>query len=363
MKSFKGFLYEAYSFFPKSEQDITTTLTDWPEDNVKEVIALFNHLKGKVNPPINIDLSVKTKVNVVRALKGTYTEAEIAQSVGLSKIKIKFGNGSMGNRGANNRGNLFEKDFKTALDGWYAGENNPDFPSGSMLDAIKDLDATYGLSKTKWTAKVEGEANTRRPLDFRGKIRLINTKGKGFDVGPSVTDITITKESGEQIFLSLKIEKTTTFFNVGIKTKFLKSEIDEGEIKNADAKKLLDLFGIDNKRFCTVYNPDVKTQSGIVKVRPNLSALKILLGSGIGYGYHVIHKMGGSIDSYKMDRARMKESATVTDATVYYGGKGGRGKRVDIEMSSPHYKFKLNIRDSRGKDGYPDRMMCDFTKL
>ncbi len=34
-----------------------------------------------------------------------------------------------------------------------------------------------------------------------------------------------------------------------------------------------------------------------------------------------------------------------------------------MEMSSPNYKFKLNIRDTQGKDGYPTRMMCDFTTL
>ena len=40
-----------------------------------------------------------------------------------------------------------------------------------------------------------------------------------------------------------------------------------------------------------------------------------------------------------------------------------QGKRIDMEMSSPNYKFKLNIRDTQGKDGYPTRMMCDFTTL
>ena len=42
-------------------------------------------------------------------------------------------------------------------------------------------------------------------------------------------------------------------------------------------------------------------------------------------------------------------------------GKGGKGKRIDMEMESATYKFKINIRDTQGKDGYPTRMMCDFS--
>ena len=81
-------------------------------------------------------------------------------------------------------------------------------------------------------------------------------------------------------------------------------------------------------------------------------AMKTLLKSGIGYGYHVIHKMRGQVLSKKMDEKAMKEAAKVGTCTVHYGGKSGKGKRIDMEMKSPYYKFKLNIRDTQGKDGY-----------
>ena len=164
-------------------------------------------------------------------------------------------------------------------------------------------------------------------------------------------------------YLSLKLDTTTTFFNVGVKTKITKKEINDGLIKNKDGVKLLKLFGIDNKRFCTIFNDDVPTQGGIVRTKPKASAMKTLLKSGIGYGYHVIHKIRGKIKSYKMDKTRMDNSASVGDVTIHYGGKTGKGKRIDMEMASSHYKFKLNIRDTQGGDGYPTRMMCDFTTL
>ena len=351
---------EAYSFFPTSEEEISKTLADWPHESVADVINLFNYLKGKDESPINIDLKKPKDINVSRTIKGTYDISDIKTSADLKTVRIKFGNGSKGNRGANNRGNAFETQFATALNDWFA-RGVDEVNDSEILDAILDLDNTYKLSESKWLkVNVVGGENTKRPLDFTGKINITNTKGSGKDIGNSVTDITLEKDDGEKIFLSLKFETTTTFFNVGIRTKLRQAEIDKGIIKDSDGKKLLELFGIDNKRFCTIFNPDVKTESGVVNGRPDASALAHLLQSGIGFGYHVIHKIARGIISKKMDESKMKESARVGAVKIFYGGKGGSGKRIDIEMESKFYMFKINIRDTQGTDGYPTRMMCDF---
>ena len=149
---------------------------------------------------------------------------------------------------------------------------------------------------------------------------------------------------------------------MGVRRVLTPTEIRNGEIKNKDGLKLLNLFGIDQKRFCTIYNDDMKTQSGKVRVRPkDPKGLRTLLQSGIGFGYHVVHQKGKNVFHKQMDESTMKKAATVSNITIYYGGKTGRGKRIDMEMESPLYKFKLNIRDTQGNDGYPTRMMCDFT--
>jgi len=360
----QAFLTEAYSFFPTSEEEITKTLADWPHESVADVISLFDYLKGKGDEtPINIDLKKTKDINVSRTFKGDYNISDIKSSADLQTVRIKFGNGSRGNRGANNRGNAFETSFAAALNDWFArGVDEVD--DSEILDAILDLDKTYKLSESKWLkVNVDAGANTPRPLSFDGKIHITNTKGTGKDIGKSVTDITLTKDNKEKIYLSLKFETTTTFFNVGVRTKLRQAEIDKGEIKDRDGKKLLDLFGIDNKRFCTIFNDKVKTDGGKVTTRPNVAAMKELLETGIGHGYHVIHKIKGKVLSKKMDETAMKAAAKVGTCTVHYGGKTGRGKRIDMEMKSSYYKFKLNIRDTQGKDGYPTRMMCDFTTL
>ncbi|SVD07550.1 uncharacterized protein METZ01_LOCUS360404, partial [marine metagenome] len=279
---------------------------------------------------------------------------------GISNFKIKWGNGSSGNRGANNRGNAFEKEFADSLFAWFE-EGDDAVKDASILAAIQDLDKEYDLSSSKeiWIDVVGGE-NTKRPLKYGNKIVLTNTKGSGYDIGTSVTDITVTTDKGKNIYLSLKLGGTTTFFNVGIRKKLRQDEIDKGTIKDKDGKALLKMFGINNKRFCTIFNDKVKTKGGKVTTKPDENLIQGLLQSGIGYGYHVIHQLKGKVLSKKMDSKAMKAAAKVGACTVYYGGNTGKGKRIDMEFKSSYYTFKLNIRDTQGKDGYPTRMMCDF---
>jgi hypothetical protein len=361
MKTFKGYLSEMYSFFPKSVGEIDKSLKSFPAENKSDILNLYTYLKSvdkSIESPINVDMNIPGVVNVARAFSGVTDIETIKKGAKLKKIKIKFGNGSSGNRGANNRGNLFEPQFAAALLDWWAG--NP-VNDNDMLAAIKDLDKTYKLSKAK-TFKVDvvGGENTKRPLTFGKDITLANPKGTGYDVGKSVTDITLTKNK-EEIYLSLKLGSTTTFFNVGVRTILSPADIKTGSISNKDGLKLLGMFGIDPVKFCAVFNG--KSKGSIDKSAPyNKTAISKLLQSGIGYNYHVIHKMGKKILSKEMSEEAMKKAAKITSPiTIYYGGKGGNGKRIDIEFESASYKFKLNIRDTQGTDGYPTRLMCDFT--
>lgn len=359
----------AYDFFPTSEQEIDSTLktkTQKYRDNCK---AVFKYLRGKystIDTPINIDKSLGegSAINIVRAIKGSLTEQQILTQSGVKQpFKVKFGDGSSGNRGAANRGNAFEEQFTQALKDWRAGETTG--MDRMILETIEGLDKTYGIGEgdpKDFSADAVGGLNTRRPLSFTGGIKLTNVNGTGNDIGKAVTDVTVkwkNKNKIEQtLFLSLKFESTVTFFNVGVKTILTKKEIQSGTISSTDGQALLDLFKIDHKKFCDIFNGTGKGE--VVRVTPNLTGLKTLLESGIGYNYHVIHKFPGKIKSYKVDSTYMRQAAAVTSETIYYGGKGGNGKRIDIVIDSPKYEFKLNIRDSQGTDGYPTRLMCDF---
>ena len=355
----------AYDFFPKTKKEIVNKLdSKFPSENVAEIIMLHERLSSaypKLETPINIDLSKKSNINVSRAIEEDITIAKIVKMANLNVLKLKFGNGSSGNRGANNRGNLFEPEFADDILRWWAGDK---VRSMDNEKAIEHINQVYGLRKSK-TLKVDvvGGENTPRPIDFTGSnIVLTNTKGSGTDVGESVTDITLTTDDGP-IYLSLKMGPTTTFFNVGIRKILTPEEIENGRITNRNGLRLLKLFGIDNNKFCEVFRGGKGAgpfYSGIENARFNKNAMKKLLQSGIGHNYHIIHKIRGKVLSKEMSKDMMKKSADVGSLKLYYGGKTGSGKRINMEMSSSVYKFSLNIRDTQGKDGYPTRLMCDF---
>ena len=363
----------AYDFFPTKGKEILTQCKKFPASNVAEVIKLHEVLqkKYKIDAPINMDLGSKfqtmkkTKVNVSRSLEGAITIKEINRLVGIDNLDLKFGNGSSGKRGAENEGNAFEREFTKDLISWWEGEK---VSNKNHLKAILDLDKTYNLRESS-TLKIlnEGGENTKRPIKFGTRIVLENTKGTGNDLGPSVTDITLIKDSGEKIYLSLKFGPTTTFFNVGVRTILTPDEIENGVITDKNGLKLLGMFGIDNDKFCRVFQgakggkPGYK---GVESVRYDKTNLKHLMRSGVGYGYHVIHKFtNGSVLSKKMTKSKMEDAVRTGRMKLFYGGMTGTGKRINAVFESSDYKFSINLRDTQGKDGYPTRMMCDFNYL
>ena len=363
----------AYDFFPKNAKEIDDKLKSKSQRYRTNCAAVFDFLRAKypnIETPINIDTTKgeNSPINVVRAIKGSLTESQILL---LSKVsqpfKIKFGDGSSGNRGAQNRGNAFEYEFVNSLIKWREG--NLDGIDPTVLSTIEDLDKKYGIGEgdpKAFKVAAEGAANNRRPLTFTNGIRVSNPNGTGTDVGKLVTDVTVLwkNKMGLQktLYLSLKFESTVTFFNVGIKTILTKSEIQSGKITNKDGLALLELFKIDPAKFCQIFNGELK-QGSKETVIPDKTGLKTLLETGIGHNYHVIHKMPGKIKSYQVDEQYMRTAASPVSQEIFYGGKGGAGKRIDIVVKSSTYEFKLNIRDTQGTDGYPTRMMCDFKYL
>jgi hypothetical protein len=129
--------------------------------------------------------------------------------------------------------------------------------------------------------------------------------------------------------------------------------------------KILDMFNINDAVFCDIFNGKLK-KGYVDDVWKTMSQkqknqLKNFLISGVGHGYTIVHKLTGKTKVYEIDKTYMTSAATPTSCNVYYGGKSGTGKRIDMEIETGHYILKLNIRDTQGGDGYPTRMMCDYT--
>ena len=363
----------AYTFFPRSKAEIIKK-TSKSAEKAAEIVSLFDFLKKKykqVDTPINIDEAKLSLVNVSRELQGLVEIKDITKAADLKSVKIKFGAGSAGNRGVKNRGNLFENAFANGVRSLW-DEQKPS-KDQSIAKGVDELAKIHKFSKLKnLVVKEVGALNTKRPLQFRPGPFISSPTGS-LDIGPAVTDLTLHEAktidkatpSNVVAYLSLKLGGTTTFFNVGIKTILTKADIQTGTVTNKEGIKMLKMFGINNKTFCQIFNG--KLAKG---VRQNTfgsidkKSLETFLQSGIGYGFTVVHKINAATTKvFEIDRQYMLKAAKPLSCIVFYGGKTGTGKRVDIEIRTQKYLFKVNMRDTQGTDGYPTRIMGDFTYL
>jgi hypothetical protein len=370
----------AYTFFPKSANEIATTLAKKDPEVILEITKLFAHLKANakiikvIDTPINIDLTKIKQINISRKLKNITPPLNLATlktKLKLKKININFGDGSAGGRGVNNKGGKFEKDLGPAFKKMFAGKES----------SVKDADLVFAYNELRSITSFKdfetldidstaGAANTKRPIQYVGnKIKLYSTSPT-FDVGKMLTDTTISGKIGnktKELYLSLKTTSTVTFFNAGTTQALTTEEIKKGNIKNKNGLALLKMLGVDPAVFCDVYNQPkrFKGYSEEIKItEAKKSKLWDFLQSGIGHGYVVIHQIKkGNVKVYTMTQQAMKEGSEPLSWTVYYGGKTGTGKRVDIVIETNHYTLGLNLRDTQGKDGYPTRIMCNFSYL
>jgi hypothetical protein len=290
--------------------------------------------------------------------------ADIKKATKFTKITMKFGSGSAGGRGVQNKGNLYEGELADALQKWWNGEKIAD---AKMQLTVEDIAKLHKLKTYKTLeVKMVGELNNKRPFVFSPSV-LISSKipVQNNNLGPVVTDITLIGDKKKEIYLSLKTGGTVTFFNSGIRTVLSPQEIKTGRITNKDGLKILDMFNINDALFCDIYNGKLK-KGYTEDIWKTMSAkqkrdLKEFLKSGVGHGYTIVHKLASKTYVYTVDEKYMDEAATPKSCTVYYGGKTGTGKRIDMEIETGHYILKLNIRDTQGGDGYPTRMMCDYS--
>jgi len=356
----------AYTFFPKTATEIKQTLKG-DKAKIDDIINVFAYLKSnfkKIENTINIDPKSIGKINITRGLYGNIDLNKIKSAVKATKITMKFGDGSSGGRGVKNKGNAYEGQLAEALRQWWSGEKIDDT---NLAKAVDDIVKLHQLNKCKkLEVKEVGELNNKRPFIFTPQV-LISSKIPVSDnnLGPVVTDITLICDDKKEIFLSLKTGGTVTFFNSGVRTVLTPSEIKNGRITNKDGLKILDMFNIKDALFCDIYNGKLK-KGYVEDVWKTMSPkqkkeLKNFLISGVGHGYTIVHKLGSRTEVYEVDKGYMDSAATPSSCNVYYGGKSGTGKRIDMEIETGHYILKLNIRDTQGGDGYPTRMMCDYS--
>lgn len=210
----------------------------------------------------------------------------------------------------------------------------------------------------------DGSKNSSRPITFINNN--IYAGGNNFNIGKTITDITVHTQDKGDIYLSLKATSTNTFWNGGLKKYFDMNFFTRNNILSNEGKSLLKLFDIDEDTFKQVFNMYRKQHDKFkrddITSHIDNNIFYDFVRSIIGYGYILVHEIKpGNIEYINLTSKNNLESliSKVKSATIYYGGIQGNGKRVDIivEMDKIHLKFNI-----RSKDGskFPTHIMVDY---
>lgn len=365
----------AFNSIPNSLAEMRKVAGD--SIDVKHRIGIINFYREiqksyGVNNPLAFNPATKSgkTCKLMRALKG---EVDIAKLKRISKLdsnfKVTWGDGSRGNRGSGNTGNLFESQLEKGLNDWIEEGN---YNTNPYRDFISDLIKFYNLDECKVIRVVaEGGENKKRPIQFLGSNWKIGTAdATNYNIGEVVTDLTINTickgNTKKKIYLSLKKGGTTTMSNLGVKKIFTKNDIENGKITGTVGEKVLETFGIENARFCKIFNEALigEVSSGGDDTNPkfNRSLLEGMIRGSIGYGYHYAHKeTGNKIKNFPMKKETCDRATRVNSVTVHYGGRTGKGQRVDITVQTPVMELKFNIRDTSGSPyPWPDKLQSGY---
>jgi len=311
--------------------------------------------------------------NKILALNGTriplFLEGKLSGNNSKIKVKIsevekseEFGGQPSGGKKIN-LGNVFEEDFHNRLVECITGRCCKGKFAKEAEKVIEQTSKAVGSPVTH--VQHEGGKNTSRPIVLQGNNPIIEP-AQPEKHGEKLTDITLTHKNGKKSFLSLKYGDTLTFINSGVaKEHFTEQDMKDGTVSIKSGKQILKAFGINNAKFCKVFNDYGKGGKQVdpheFKVKLDKTTLKKLLETAIGANYWMVHALkNGDVYFWHVTKTRNSAYSNVTgDATLFYGGKQGRGKRIDLEFSNQYYDFQMNIRNKQS-GLYPSHIMLDY---
>ena len=362
----------AYKLIPSTFSEAGSSVKHMDTATAAEGLRLWNYLVSTygMENPLAFDPTNKKQVKIARALQTEFTKAEIKKKLKISALKVDFGDGSRGNRGSGNQGNLFEQQLEAGINDWI---ETSELTNNKYRDFIYGLVKHYHLEDCIAVRVIaEGGENKKRPMQLVNGHWKIGTASlaTGYNIGATITDLTLESKCKNKplhkYYLSLKTSGTTTLSNLGLKTSvFPVEQVKAGNITTTDGIALMKTFGLDEATFCATFN---QFQSGnknfkVLDASPNYNKplLQELIKGSLGYGYHYVHMNKGKIKHMEITEQFLNKAANVTNVRISYGGETGGAKRVNIHMSTPLLDMTFNIRNTsdRGTTSDPDRVYPD----
>ena len=305
-------------------------------------------------------------------LIGSYKGSRTKKTIRYTQVTktIEFGGKPIGSK-KENKGNIFEREFTNRMKECINGEpcsGKYHKPAGWLIGQLEQ-----DGKKPIIDIKQLGGQNTPRPFEVDGKQPYVAPR-KHQAHGAVMTDIDVFYKSKPTSHLSAKSGPSLTFINSGTKSLFSDKDIKEHNIQTNKGKALLEMCGLDEDAFCNTFNNFGKSHqtakniknSGPKKV--NKGILEKFLKTAMGSDYWMIHsrdKGQDKINMYYMNPNLVENnfSKISSNVVVFYGGKQGNGKRVDIEFSNSNFSFKLNVRSKTGGQVFPTHIMLEYKTL
>ena len=373
----------AYNVIPKTEPEMRAQSRHMTAAD--EVIRLYSYLTEQVpsvTDPIAMDPKQKSKLKILRELKGYMTINDMVNGAKLYRLKLdhtSWGNGSRGGGGSFNKGAAFERELAKNINEWV---ETSELPKNKMYaDLIENIIEAHGLEDCKQIGvEMVGEKDTKRPLSWSNGW-FVGDAGKGnYDIGQKVSDVTITLDcidgSTREVYLSAKTTGTVALSNLGTKTNvfpdadILKDTQNSASRFPTAGEKLLKTFGIDEDDFVKIFREaremhecGGEIKSGKVVNNPSYDGqlLSDLIKGCLGHGYHYCHLNGGKIKEFNVTKDINRATSVVSSVVIYYGGKTGKGQRVDMVVDTGTMELKFNVRDTSGKGrGFPDKFQAGY---
>ena len=292
-------------------------------------------------------------------LLGSYPPSRAKASVLITKvIKTEEFGGHIGEK--ENKGIRFERDFQESLL-YQMGTRKSKGPypkaAEGLINKIKKVTGKRGALDST----IRGGENQPRPLG-PGPLVLPNDHRKH---GEKLTDIDLKMTGNTIIPLSLKFGATLTFMNSGVSKIFTTEQIDAGTISTPIGKDLENMLALDPQLFGDTfsrYEQGFKRTSQDITTKVDRKKLRKFLETAMGSNYWMVHgKENGAVSFWYMDSRNISNLTALEGMIkIYYGGKAGPAKRVDIEFSNQYFDFKINYRSKTGGGVYPTHMMLDY---
>jgi len=292
----------------------------------------------------------------------------------ISKLIAKKGAGA-------SKGAAFEYDLEKDFNELIKGTNRFLYPN-----FMKEFEKTVLKGGEVVSVEVTGKENTPRPLKFDTKGIYCSMKGgaRTTDIGAGLADVKVKVKNGNAtkiLDLSAKFGNTVTFFNSGLgsgtfppKGAWPDDEFESGMFKTKSGLAILELFGLDAKRFRDVF-VNYKEKSDMIKKTAaakheekipisgnRKTELQGFLKTIIGHNYYLCHLDDKkNVHLFVMTEKFLQEASTITSSnlTILYP-VGGSAKRIDIKLETKLYELNFNIRSKAAGITYPTHIMCDY---